>query len=256
MKKINIFIICLLSIIFIFSGYKILSLLNERKVADDLYTDVANNAIIENNNNDISSQIVTSSEEKIETESFKLFDIDFETLSQQNGDITGWIYLPDSPINYPVLKCENNEKYLDKMFNGKYNSAGSIFADYRNTSLEEAQNFIIYGHNMKNGTMFGYLKKYRNQSYYDSHPYFYYLTPEKKYRINLIAGFVTQYDSDAFEIYRSNEDFNDYISECINKSTFKSQCSYTSSEKVVTLATCTGSNNNERYVILGVLQEY
>ena len=253
MKKIIVFIfICIFSVIFAFSGYKIFSILKDNKQADNAYTDIAENAIIEKMQEDSES----SDEALVNKEEFTLFDIDFEKLKKQNKDTIGWIYLPDSPINYPVLQTDNNETYLERMFNGNYNRAGSIFADYRNDFITAARNFIIYGHNMKNGTMFAGLKKYKSQSYYEANPVIYYLTPENKYKINLIAGFTTKYNSEIFDFGNSQEEFDTFVNNSINSSTFKSEKSYKSGDTIVTLSTCIGSDKSDRFIILGILEEY
>ena len=96
--------------------------------------------------------------------------IDFDSLLSRNKDVIGWLYCPDTVINYPVVQGENNDQYLRKDLDGKYLVSGTLFADYRNGALGEDANYIIYGHNMKNGTMFSLLAKYKQQSYYDKHP--------------------------------------------------------------------------------------
>ena len=83
--------------------------------------------------------------------------VDFSLLKQENEDIVGWIYCEGTPISYPVVQSGDNQYYLHRLINGEYNIAGSIFMDYRNNAELEDNNTIIYGHNMKNNTMFGYL---------------------------------------------------------------------------------------------------
>ena len=93
--------------------------------------------------------------------------IDFDALLNRNKDVIGWLYCPDTVINYPVVQGKNNDQYLRKDLDGKYLVSGTLFADYRNGELNEDANYIIYGHNMKNGTMFSSLAKYKQQSYYN-----------------------------------------------------------------------------------------
>lgn len=90
--------------------------------------------------------------------------VDFDALSAVNPDVTGWIYLPDSVISYPVVQGEDNSYYLKHLFDGTPNSSGCLFLDSRCEGLT-GRNSVIYGHYMKNGTLFGSLKEYRDQAY-------------------------------------------------------------------------------------------
>ena len=88
-------------------------------------------------------------------------DIDFEALISDNQEVVGWIYAPNTDVNYPVLQTKDNRKYLHKGLDGKYLRSGSIFMDYRNDELLSDRNYILYGHSMRNGSMFGALLKYK-----------------------------------------------------------------------------------------------
>lgn len=90
--------------------------------------------------------------------------IDFEELQKINPDIVAWIRIEGLGIDYPVVQGEDNEHYLHYTFRGEANVAGSIFLDYRNKADFSDSKIILYGHNMKNGTMFGFLKKYQDES--------------------------------------------------------------------------------------------
>ena len=90
--------------------------------------------------------------------------VDFEALRQQNPDIIAWIYSTDTPINYPVVQSEDNSYYLRRLIDGTRNTAGTIFADFRNAPDFSDRNTLVYGHNMKNNPMFGTLSEYRKQA--------------------------------------------------------------------------------------------
>ena len=113
--------------------------------------------------------------------------IDFEELSGSNGDAAAWLDFPGQAISYPVVHGEDNSRYLKYTFEGTRNGAGCIFADARNTGLVTDGNTILYGHNMRNGSMFGLLKRYMEQSHYEQFPYFDLYTPEAVYRCEIIA---------------------------------------------------------------------
>lgn len=108
--------------------------------------------------------------------------VDFEQLTGQYPNLIGWLYCEGTPINYPVMQGKDNNQYLRHLPDGSYSVAGSLFADYRCGEPGEDMNFVIYGHNMKNESMFGTLVRYKEQSYYDAHPVLWLLTPDKTYK--------------------------------------------------------------------------
>jgi len=179
--------------------------------------------------------------------------IDFDALLNRNEDVIGWLYCPDTVINYPVVQGENNDQYLRKDLDGKYLVSGTLFADYRNGALDEDANYIIYGHNMKNGTMFSSLAKYKQQSYYDQHPIMYYLTPDGNYKLELFAGLVVKRDNKIYLPTQSEEEFAELIEEYRAKSTFKSDVELEYNDTIVTLSTCSYEFDNARYIVIGRL---
>lgn len=116
-------------------------------------------------------------------------DVDWESLLAVNPDIVGWIFAEGVDISYPVLQGSDNEYYLKHTLEGDYNFAGSIFMDYQNEPDLSDCNTIIYGHNMKNGSMFGSLKKYSNEDAYAVDPYFWILTPDANYRYEIQSAY-------------------------------------------------------------------
>lgn len=177
--------------------------------------------------------------------------VDFVSLLGQNKDVVGWIYCQDTPINYPVVQSENNDYYLRRDLNGKYLVSGTVFVDYRNGAIGNDTNYIVYGHNMKDGSMFSSLAKYKEQSYYDKHPILYFLTSDGDYKIELYAGIVVKRDA---LIYMPNPDetaFVDFLREAKEKSTFKSEVEITKNDTLITLSTCSYEYDNARYIVIG-----
>jgi sortase B len=178
-------------------------------------------------------------------------------LKAQNEDVVGWLYSADTPINYPILRGGSNDEYLHTLLNGKYNKAGSLFADYRmEDTLEEAYNYIIYGHNMKNDTMFGTLTEYKKQAYYEAHREIYLLTPDKSYRLKPYSGFVTKAGSEI--IYKLDHNWTSlerYMLTIKDRSTFKNDLEYINGQLVVTLSTCAYDYDDARYVLVCIVEE-
>lgn len=220
-----------------FSGYKLWNIYREYAAGDKLYNEYENRYIIH-----------TVEAGEVEEDDFS---IDFDALLAVNQDIVGWIYSEGTVINYPMVQSRDNDYYLRRMLDGSYNIAGSIFIDYRNSPDLSDFNTIIYGHNLKNGSMFGTLKEYKNQEYYDKHSTIYIYTPEESYAIEIIAGYKTDVYSDIYKIPETIEELQTLYEEIIGLSTFKSNTSFQEGDRLVTLSTCTDGADISRYVLVG-----
>lgn len=182
-------------------------------------------------------------------------EVDFEVLKKENKDIIAWLYSEGTPINYPVVQAKDNEYYLRRLLDGTYNQAGTIFVDYQNNSDFEDYNTIIYGHNMKNDTMFGTLINYEDQEYFDKHKEIYLFTENKNFRIEMFAGYKTSRESDIYNFPKTSSTNEELIKMAIDKSTFKSETKVSNEDKIITLSTCSYDFENARYVLLGILKE-
>lgn len=181
--------------------------------------------------------------------------VDFDALRSENKDIIAWLYRTDSPINYPVVKSADNSDYLYKLTDGSYNINGTLFADCRSSVDFSDFNTVIYGHNMKVGTMFGTLPKYANQDYYDKHPVMYLFTPEKTYKAELVSGYVTESDSDIYTLPVTARQKRGFLKNAADSSLFKTNFSYGINDTFVTLSTCSGKDENARFVLICRLSE-
>ena len=135
-------------------------------------------------------EVASSAVEIVTEENVELpIKIDFEKLKSQNEDVIAWIYSEGTEINYPIVQGEDNDYYLRRLLNGKWNIAGTLFIDYRNSSKFNDRNTFVHGHNMLDGSMFSSLLDYQKQEYYDEHPTMYLLTSDKNYTIEIFAGY-------------------------------------------------------------------
>ncbi len=182
-------------------------------------------------------------------------NVDFEKLWQENEDIIAWIYCEGTPINYPIVQSEDNSYYLRRKLDGKYSLSGTLFADYRCSSNFTDNSTIIYGHNMKNDTMFGILTEFRNQEFFDEHSKMYILTPDKEYKVELIAGVTVNSRSSIYQLPLLDEDKELFITDLLNESTFKSEYTFSTDDRFIILSTCSYVYNNARYVLVGLLEE-
>ena len=179
--------------------------------------------------------------------------IDFAALKTINSDAMAWLYCPDTVIDYPVMKADDYDYYLNHLPDGTQNANGALFIDYNNASDFSDQLTVIYGHHMKSGRMFGGLKGYKDQKYYEEHPSMYLYTEHQDFRIDLIYGCVIaagQWREQAF-MYRENlAALLDYAA---HNTTFLSGATYAEGDRVVALSTCSYEFDDARYVVLGVL---
>ena len=181
--------------------------------------------------------------------------VDFERLQEENKDIIAWLYCPDTEINYPVVQSKDNEYYLRRLLDGTWNIAGTLFMDYRNAADCSDLHTIIYGHNMKNNTMFGSLPKYSKQEYYEEHSVLYLLTPKQNYKVKLIAGYVTPSDSKVYEFEKTKEERSGLLKTALDNSLFTSGTTVSDEDRLLTLSTCSYEYDNARFVLMGILKE-
>ena len=181
--------------------------------------------------------------------------VDFETLAEQNPDIIGWIYLENTCIHYPIMQSKDNDYYLHRLFDKSWSWPGTPFADYRLKGDFTDFQTIVYGHNMKNGTMFQQITEYKQQDFYDRHPTALLMTPEGNYQIEWIAGYVTDLNSDAWKIeFASDEEFSLWLENAMTRSTFLSTTEPDARDKLITLSTCSYEYADARYVLVGILK--
>ena len=175
--------------------------------------------------------------------------IDFEALLAINRDIIAWIYIPDTPISYPVLRGETNQTYIRATYERKYNILGSIFQDCRNDAEFNDHNTIIYGHNTRSGSMFGSLKKHKDQAYAQEHKDIYILRKNETLIYEVFAVYETSATSDTYTInFSSKESYTKYL-ENMSKRTVTRVGDPPASERIITLSTCTGGDQSLRLVI-------
>jgi len=179
-------------------------------------------------------------------------EIDHEMLAEMNGDYRCWIYAPGTQIDYPVVQGEDNSRYLKRLFNGERNSAGTLFVDYRNLPDFQDPNTLIYGHHMRNDSMFGTLTDYAEQTYYEGHPIMLVMTPDEIFLLEIFAGYTTSDKDHCYDIAISDEeDMAAFIEEAVRKSDFVSGVQVQTTDRLVTLSTCAYAFEDARYILIG-----
>lgn len=202
----------------------------------------------------------TTEETSGEDDSVVLPSVDFEILQENGPDIIAWLTLPDTAVNYPVTQAEDNDYYLRHLYDGTYNKAGCLFADYENKKDFSDRNTIIYGHNMRDGSMFASLNEYKEQSYYDSHPQMYLVTPDGGYLCDIFAAFEAKpkesgSDTSPWRMeWKDDGAYTTWLSAMADRSVVETDVTVTSSDKVLTLSTCTPGGAS-RFIVMGKLTE-
>lgn len=172
-------------------------------------------------------------------------------LKKINSDYMGWINIENTPIDYPVVKGKDNEFYLTRDFNKKYLASGSIFMDYRNKDFQD-KNLVIYGHHMRDKSMFGSLDKFKNSEYLEDNKKIYITTKNNKKLIYEIFGiYITRADdTECISInFNNDKEFDSYIESIFNRSIYKSNINAEGINKLLTLSTCSYEFDNARLIL-------
>ena len=181
--------------------------------------------------------------------------VDFEQLAQINPDVVGWIYIEGTNISYPVVQGKDNDDYLRRMFDGGYNRSGCIFLDADCDRDFSDRHTIIYGHNMKNNSMFSGLMDYKDQRFYDAHPVALLLTPTHRYKIQFFSGYVSDDRSGAWRKQFGADGFAPWLAEISARSAFTPVSVPTEADLIVTLSTCSYEFDRAKFVLHGYITE-
>jgi len=248
-----------------FSGWKLLSVQQEYDVGTQTYADLVESAVrrpepeqepeqettifLPTQTEQTLPQTPTEPEAPQRDPADELLSVDFALLESINPDVVAWISSPDG-ISYPVVQGADNSYYLNHLFDGTENRNGSIFVDCRNAPGFADRNTFIYGHNMRNGTMFAGLANYSSQSYYETYPKLLLTTPEQTWVLQVFAGYITPGNSDIYQLtFENDENFEAYLQKIRALSDFTSDVAVTAQDRIVTLSTCTYDYEDARYIL-------
>lgn len=202
---------------------------------------------INNNKNaykDLSELVVSTTAENNEIEEEQVPD--YSALIEENSDLVGWITVPNTEINHPVVKYTDNDYYLNHSFEKKYDYRGAIFMDYRNDYVNLDSNTIIYGHNAYDTTMFSELVQYEDIEFYKKSPVIEFNTLEANYKWKIYGVFITNatasedngYIFNYIYPYMDGENFNGFIEEVNKRRLYTTDVDITDDDKMLVLSTC------------------
>ncbi|HOG00439.1 MAG TPA: class B sortase [Clostridia bacterium] len=184
----------------------------------------------------------------------------YEDARKLNPDVVGWISIPGTSIDYPVVRCDDNEYYLGRNVEKQKSRYGTVFMDFRNADAEQQKHIILYGHNMKNGTMFHDLMNYKQKDFFKENRFIYFLwdgteTVWEIYLATIIPntdGFTINYIATRF---LDDNNFVSYMAEMaayantVSPSLVDESVAVTAADQVLTLSTCTYEYDNSRFAV-------
>lgn len=226
--------------VFLFSGWKI---------GTELYENNHNRTILDDAKAVYTKEVTTTHVNGEVRDELK-------SLQKLNIDMAGWLTIADTEIDYPILQSTDNDYYLHHNYKNEKARAGSIFKDYRNTNEFLDKNTIIYGHNMKDGSMFADLRKYLDKDFFKAHPTFSYESGLTNYKVEIFSVYETTTDFYYIETdFPGKQDFADYLEKVKQQSIYKSNVKVSSKDRIITLSTCDTEKDYEkgRMVIQGKL---
>ena len=183
----------------------------------------------------------------------KDFTVNWKALKKKNDEILAWILIPDTNINYPIVKGSDNSFYLTHSFEKKENYAGAISMDYQADGKFKDRNTIIYGHNMWHKTMFTDIEKFKEKAFFDKHPYLYIFTPQQNYRCEIFSIHSAKDLSASYDLnYPTKESWQQYLNMVEGLSDFKRNVKLNTQDHIVTLSTCSyeeGNSTDLRYLL-------
>ena len=257
-------------VVFLFSGYMLYSYYQEYRAGTEEYDNLENSYTaddsgeedLESLENDEALQQISGREVRTVVENGREITvpvvqnpIDFAELEKVNEDTVGWIRISALDISYPVVQGEDNDYYLRRTFEKEENIAGCIFLNADNRDDFTDQNTIIYGHNMKNDSMFGKLSDFREEDVFNKSRYFWIFTEDLIYQYRIFSASVVNQTGLTYQTFFLNNEFDEFINAAFeNSEVDTSGVEVTRDDRAVTLSTCTGDDAT-RFVVMGKLAQ-
>lgn len=231
----NVITVCLIGIILV-SGYKIGKTMWEYQVAKSAYTNISEKTA------------------KVDPKQFTGV-VDWKALKKVNPDVQGWLYQKGTVINYPVVQGTDNDTYLHTRFDKQWSGGGTLFVDCRMEKDFKGFNSIIYGHHMKDGSMFRSIRGYtKEDGYYDKHKTLELATPHGNYHLVVFSAFITKAtDEDTYKMTYDEAEKQAYIDRSWERSELpitRDSVDVTKNDRLVTLSTCAYDYEEARYIVM------
>lgn len=224
-RMINNILLIICIFIFCISTWKLYGYYRSYKKAKDTYSKIAKENVK-----------ISKNERKI----------DFKKLKSQNQDIAGWIYIRGTTIDYPIVQGKDNEEYLHQDFNKKKSSSGTIFLDNNCKKDFTSDNNIIYGHHMKNGTMFAQLLKFREKSFLKKHNEIMIFAPDRTIHLKVISAYAQKAQNKIPVTFANDKQKKAYIKKIESMSEQTIKTSRINDSHIYTFVTCSYEGEDNR----------
>ena len=217
--------------------------IRDKKLSENLQNRLINSISTNEINNDTKNELMEEVKE----------------LQKENEDVKAWIKINDTNTNYPVVQANDNDYYLYRNYKKENSNYGSIFIDSNSNIENPNSNIIMYGHNMKDGSMFKDLLKYADEEYYNNHKYIEFVTNTSSSTYEIIAVFKSRIfyknEKNVFRYYQctnlnNEQDYNYYVNNCKELSLYDTGVNAEYGEQIITLITCEYSSENGRMVVV------
>lgn len=254
MKVMDILVPVVCSGVIIFSGVNLFMIYRGYAEAEAIYDGIALYV-----NDD--PKAVSNEEEaySMNEAGFPYMDVDYDALLAINEDFLGWLYFPLLDISYPVVYGDEDESYLHEAMDGTKSNSGCIYIDaWSNPDLKDMTT-LFFGHNMRNGSMFGSLKRIRKEEgLIDEDPYFYYYTPTKAYKCHVFCYYLENANGKTYQYPLDTQGYDEYMDYILSKNEYEGgpdNVDIAHRPRIVTLSTCSGHNSGKRTVIHSVIED-
>lgn len=243
-----------LIIIFIFSTTMFVLQLIDDKRSEDIYNDALNIAL----GNAEAEEIIPEAPETvwipepIEDDRYakKMEKINLDALREHNEEVIGWIRIPGTKMDYPIMQTDNNEYYLSHAWNNVNSSTGAIFMECRSNPDFKDYNTIVYGHNMRSGAMFAVLRLYTTERNLKKWPNIYIRTDEGVFRYEIFSSFYAPLDSPVYGLsFNQTETKENLLKYSKENSEIESEIEPALTDRILTLSTCTNTDDNLRWIV-------
>lgn len=245
------FVLCFIGIgMMVYAGWNLHAFFKDYSDSKKLYDQLKNDFVTENTQSTQENTQDVESTEEIPW--YERFTVDLEGVEAMNADTIGWFVHETEEISYPIMYSGDNSKYLRTGIDMQYATAGCLFVEGANNPDFQDSHTIIYGHNMRDLSMFGKLKYYHEEGYYENNQYFQIHTMNNIYRYQVFAYEVVEADSFVYSVpFAPGEEFANFLDKIYRKSEINSGVVATDTDKVIMLGTCT-DDGNKRFVVFGV----
>jgi sortase B len=258
-------LLVVLIVVFVYSAYHFYLAYREYKTGDERYEQI-NEAIVvlddtaqtQETSAETGSE-ETAAEDESTAVSAPALEIDYAALKAQNSDFVGVLYIPALGIYYPMAQSHDNDEYLHHLFTGEENVYGCIFLDKDANRDWTSLNSFIYGHNMKNGSMFGTLKRFeREEGLCDSDPYVYIYTEQRVYKYHIFSYYQCLKDDPLYQGVSNEEEYDKFVADSQSKSEYTRttdtwQDDFSNRPPLITLSTCVNVGETYHFIVVAAL---